>query len=146
MMKKLIRLIAVFALLTQVLCGCAEAPAGGDTTGNAADPTQTTGNLQTDPTGTTAMPTDPVDDGKQTYTVTVVDQNGNGVAKVAVQFCDESGTCQMPVKTNDQGVVTKSLAPQNYHVKLTLPEGYSCDTLEYDMAGITELRVSVTAD
>ncbi len=141
MMKRLIALAALLALL---LCACGTQTGDNSTTEPSGTTTAPTGTTA-DPTGTTAKPSDPVDDGKKTYTVTVVDQNNKPVAGVAVQFCDEKGSCQLPVKTNDQGVITKSLAPMVYHVKLTLPQGYSCDTLEYTLDGITELKVTVTA-
>lgn len=140
-MKHLLKVFALIAALTLVLCGCV-----------SPDPAQTgnptpSGSTAADPTGPseTTLPTetDPIDDGKKTYTVAVVDQNGNPVAGVSVQFCDENNTCQLPVKTNDDGVVSKTLPEMIYHVTLTLPEGYSCDTLEYYMEGVTELTVTV---
>ncbi len=139
-MKKILQLVALIAVAALLLCGCVD----------AADPGNTGTGTQSEPSGTqetTTAPTetDPVDDGKVAYTVTVVDQDGNPVKGVSVQFCDENSKCLMPVKTDEQGKVTKSLEPMVYHVTLTLPEGYSCDVLEYNLEDVTELTVTVTA-
>lgn len=143
-MKNILKLIALIMVLSLILCGCGE-PKPAE-----SQPTDPTGTTNTDPTGssdvTVPSVTDPVDDGKKTYTVTVVDQNGNPVTGVSVQFCDENNTCQLPVKTDADGVVSKNLPEMVYHVTLTLPEGYSCDTLEYYMEGTTELTVTVNAN
>lgn len=142
-MKKYLRMFALISVLALLLCGCGEQkPDGSD----GSQPTGTTNSQPADPTGTTEPSvTDPMDDGKKTYTVTVVDQDGSPVSGVSVQFCDENNTCQLPVKTNAEGVVSKTLPEMVYHVTLTLPEGYSCDTLEYYLEGTTELTVTVTA-
>lgn len=142
-MKKFMRIFALIAVMSLLLCGCGDSNPAET---NDPDPTGTTGS---EPVGSseTTVPTvtDPVDDGKKTYTVTILDQDGNPVAGVSVQFCDENNTCQLPVKTNDQGIVSKRLPEMVYHVTLTLPEGYSCDTLEYNLEGTTELTVTVNA-
>lgn len=142
-MKKFVRIFALIMALCLLLCACGEEKPvdTGDT-----KPSETRGSETTVLSGTsTPTETDPVDDGKKTYTVTILDQNGNPVAGVSVQFCDENNTCQLPVKTNDQGIVTKRLPEMVYHVTLTLPEGYTCDTLEYNLEGTTELTVTVNA-
>ncbi len=140
-MKTFIHILVLVAVLA-MLCGCVSSDPA-DTTDSAAPGESTT----TAPTGTTdATETKPLDDGKETYTVTVKDQNGNPVAGVSVQFCDENGSCQMPVKTDEDGIVTKRLTPMVYHITLTLPDGYTCDTLEYNLDGTTELAVVVTAN
>lgn len=142
-MKKFLRFFALIAAMSVLLCGCGDSnPA--ETSGK--DPTNSTASEPSGTTQTTAPTvTDPVDDGKKEYVVTVLDQEGNPVAGVSVQFCDENNTCQLPVKTNDQGIVSKRLPEMTYHVTLTLPEGYTCDTLEYTLEGITELTVTVNA-
>ncbi len=143
-MKKLICMIALVMLMALLLCACTDTTAGDN---SSSKPAETTSAPESTGSNDTTPPTDskPAEDGKKTYTVTVLDQNNNPVAGVSVQFCDENNKCQLPVKTNEQGVVSKSLEPMGYHVTLTLPEGYSCDTLEYNMDGATELTVTVTA-
>lgn len=83
---------------------------------------------------------------KMTYTVTVKDQNGDAVAGVAVQMCDDM-SCMLPVLTNENGVVTFTYEPGNYHVTIpTCPEGYTVDaTREFHFPeGSGELTVEIT--
>ena len=85
------------------------------------------------------------DDGKVTYTVTVVDANGAPVAGVAVQFCDDNG-CRMPVATNADGVVTLTDLESNFHVTIaSVPEGFAADATEYYFDGAFELTVTLNA-
>ena len=58
-----------------------------------------------------------------TYTVTVLDQNGDPVPGAAVGFCLESGC--VPVDCDENGVATYKAAPNNYHIKvIDAPEEY----------------------
>ena len=67
---------------------------------------------------------------KVTYTVTVVDQDGNPVAGVKVQMCDDSGLCLIPTATNDEGIATYKYQEGNFHVLLnTLVDGYTVDDM-----------------
>ena len=79
-----------------------------------------------------------------TYTVTVVDQNGAPVAGVHVQICD-GNLCQMPVPTNENGVVTCDLDVKDYSVKLLGLSGYTYEAEYHFAAGSTELTITVTA-
>lgn len=79
-----------------------------------------------------------------TYTVTVVDQNGAPVVGVPVQICD-GDLCQMPVPTNENGVVTCDLEVKNYSVKLLNLSGYTYEAEYHFAAGSTELTITVTA-
>ena len=105
--------------------------------------------------GTTAAPTleqtqpttqeTPVEDGKITYTVKVVDGSGNPMAGVAVQICKDS--C-LPGVTDASGVATFRVAEaEGYKVSfLTLPEGYTAEAEEfYFEAGATEMTLTLTA-
>lgn len=81
------------------------------------------------------------------YTITVVDQNGNGVPGVVVQLCDAE-SCKLPVSTDENGVAVCQCPESEYHVALnTIPEGYSSDVLEfYFDSGSRELTITITAD
>lgn len=88
----------------------------------------------------------PTDDGKVTYTVTVVDASGAPVAGVAVQFCDDNG-CRMPVATNAEGIVTLTDAESNFHVTLaSVPAGFAADATEYYFDGAYELTVTLVSE
>lgn len=61
-----------------------------------------------------------------TYTVTVVDQNGDAVPGVVASFCTDK-SCNM-AEGNADGIITFSGEPQAYHVQiLGVPDGYSFD-------------------
>lgn len=80
-----------------------------------------------------------------TYTVTVVDQNGDPVEGVLVQLCDDE-SCKLPMATDANGVASGEYPESNYHVTLnTIPDGYSSDVTEfYFDSGKTEMTVTVT--
>lgn len=64
----------------------------------------------------------PVED-KPSYTVTVVDQNGDPVPGASVGFCLETGC--VPVDTDDNGVATFHGAPNRYHIQVVdAPDEY----------------------
>ena len=133
-MKKLSGLIAFVCVLLSVLllaCAC---------TGEQAKEQETTETTGTNPvekptetpteTPTTENPDkpNPPDDGKVTYTVTVLGEDGKKLEGVSVQMCDDAG-CKLPTATNAEGVVTFRYAPSNYHVTiLSAPEGYIVDS------------------
>ena len=61
--------------------------------------------------------------GEATYTVTVVDQNGDPVPEAAVGFCVDTG-CR-PVEADENGVASLTAEPAAYHLKVVdAPEGY----------------------
>ena len=64
------------------------------------------------------------------YVIKVVDQDGNPVAGVKVQMCDDSGLCLIPTATNDEGIATYKYQEGNFHVLLnTLVDGYTVDDM-----------------
>ena len=75
---------------------------------------------------------DDANDGKITYTVIVVDEDGNPIAGAMVQVCDE-GNCFAPTTTNAEGVAEFRLEQTNeYKTKLlTNPEGYEAVDTDY---------------
>ena len=70
---------------------------------------------------------------KPTYTVTVLDQNGDPVAEAAVGFCLDTGC--VPVETDENGVAVFSGAPNRYHIRVVdAPD-------EYDYPDDTDLYI-----
>ena len=126
-MKNMKRLIAVMMVLTLALCfvACTEPQTPGTST------TQ----KPTDPQNNTSSSTQPTSSSKQedpdpTFVVTVVDQDGNPVANVAVQLCDES-MCYMYQMT-ESGAKVKILAADGYTFSedyTVFPEGQNTLTL-----------------
>ena len=90
-----------------------------------------------------------VADDKVTYSVTVLDQNGDPVVGAGVQLC-YNGVCLTPVNTNASGVAENSLKSGfEVSVLLTLPEEYSATPVSGDYhavipEGQTEITVTVT--
>lgn len=85
-------------------------------------------------------------DDKVTYTVKVVDEEGNAVANAMVQICSES--C-IPGKTDENGVATFEVDKAEYKASfITLPEGYDYTTEETDFyfdGEKTELTITLKA-
>ncbi len=143
-MKKLILILAALALVaTLTLTACDSGTP--DTDGTTA--AETTG--ENTPAGTTATTeattTTPAGPTKTTYKITVLDQNGAPVKGVEVQMCDDAG-CKLPNATGDDGSVSFSFSPSNYHVTLiTIPEGYTADTEEQHNfpEGSSELTITI---
>ena len=80
-----------------------------------------------------------------TYTVTVVDQNGDPVSNVILQFCDEEN-CKLPAATDENGIVTATYEASEYHITLTeLPEGYTSEESVFYFEESTELTIVLTA-
>lgn len=127
--KNLLAIVLTLAfLLTLAACNQTETPAG-----------------TTDTTGTTEGTTEPVDDGKVTYTVKVVDEGGNPVAQAAVQLCKDS--C-LPGMTNAEGVATfRVLEDAGYKVSfMVMPAGYEAEETEFYFAdGSYEMTIILKA-
>lgn len=87
-----------------------------------------------------------VDDGKVTYTVKVVDENGAPIVGAAVQLCKEA--C-IPSVTNAEGVATFELAEDEYKVSFVmLPAGYTYSGTEdtfYFESGSKEMTITLKA-
>ena len=98
----------------------------------------------TDTAAATEATTLPVDDGKVTYSVKVVDEGGNAIASAAVQLCKD--TC-LPGMTNAEGVATFRLVEDDYKVSfMTVPEGYNAEPGEFYFAdGSYELTITLKA-
>ncbi len=127
-LKKLlaVMLIAIFAL-GLVACGN---DANGDSEKN-------TGAESSQPTSEKESEKESADDGKVLYTVKVVDEAGNPVEKVMVQWCLES--C-FPAMTNAEGIATYSAVEGDYKVSLTS----NPDVVYHYENGATELTIVVT--
>ena len=135
-MKKLTTFVCLLLCVAAVLCGCG--PAAPSTT---KAPEATKAPVTTLAPETTAAPSTDV-----TYTATVVDQDGNPMAGVVIQFCDDANICKLPVTTNEEGKVTVTYAPANYHVSVTVvPEGYTAEADGYHFEeGKTDITVTLT--
>ena len=80
------------------------------------------------------------------YTIKVVDQDGNPVAGVKVQMCDDAGLCLIPTATNEEGIATYKYQEGNFHVLLnTLVDGYTVDDMSvyYYFTG-REVTITIT--
>ena len=87
----------------------------------------------------------PIDDGKVTYTVTVVDESNAPLEGVIIQFCDDAN-CKMPVVTDAEGKVTVEYDESNYHITVTEAEGYTFEA-QYDFEdGETDLTITLKAE
>lgn len=129
-----IKRVVVFVLtlcLMLSLCACTQGGADvKETTGNTTEAIQDT--------------TETVDDGKVTYSVTVVDEGGNPVVGAAVQICKDS--C-LPGMTNEEGVAKFNVVEDDYKVSfMAMPEGYEAEAEEfYFEDGSYELTITLKA-
>lgn len=130
-----IKRFVIFALtlcLALSLCACSEGAAdSGETSGSTAESTQETAEAT-------------VDDGKVTYTVTVIDEGGNPVVGAAVQICKDS--C-LPGMTGEEGVAKFNVLEDDYKVSfMAMPEGYEAEAEEfYFEDGSYELTIVLKA-
>lgn len=83
-------------------------------------------------------------DGKVTYTVTVVDESGKPVVGALVQLCLEA--C-IPSVTNAEGKATYTVEEADYKVSfVSMPAGYTSDVNEFHFAeGSYELTLTLKA-
>lgn len=81
------------------------------------------------------------------YTVTVVDGNGDPVSGVELQFCDEE-SCRLPVVTDEIGKVCENYIASVYHVTVNdVPDGYfATETVYYFGEGETEMTIVLSAE
>ncbi len=137
---KMMTAAALLLSLALSLCACG---------GEAAAPAETTAAAPVETTATPAPETTEavVDDGNETYTVTIQDEAGNPIAGAMVQLCQD--TCY-PGVANDQGVATFQVPAAEYKVSfLSLPAGYtySGDAQEfYFESGSTALTIVLKAE
>lgn len=62
------------------------------------------------------------------YVIRVVDRDGNAIAGVKVQMCDEAGSCRIPRTTDADGYASYPYEEGTFHAQLTeLPDGYTVD-------------------
>ena len=127
------RILAALLSMCLVLCLWA---CGGNNTANTESTGDTTENI--------GQNTDSQNDGKVTYTITVVDSEGNPMPGVMVQLCTD--LC-VPVLTDANGVASKVMPEADYKVSVTtMPEGYTVENNEfYFESGSTEMTITLTA-
>lgn len=139
-MKKFISVILLAAL---VLTFCACSSNDGGTSSDAADVSSSEVNsaVSAEANGETSGEEE-ISDGKVSYTVYVVDEDGNGIPNVPVQLCLTS--CY-PGKTDENGKAVFSLVEGDYHAQIMkMPEGYihSGEATEfYFESGKTEMTI-----
>ena len=132
MKKNVILAVLVAVLMMVTLCAC-----GGN------EPADTTTNTTTTTTAATTTTTTQPDDGKVTYTVKVVDAEGNPIANAMVQLCLEA--C-IPAPTNAEGVATWNLEEADYKVSFVVtPAGYAVEEAYYFEDGATDMTITLAA-
>lgn len=92
--------------------------------------------------GKNAAPTTEATEEAATYTVKVVDEDGNPVTGVTVQLCKDS--CLLG-QTDETGVAVYQTVADDYKVSIVItPAGYAADTAEYHFAeGEQELTITL---
>jgi len=135
-MNNMKRLLAVALALVMVLglCACGE---------KTPEPTVT----PTAEPETAAPTTLPVDEGKTTYIIHVVDANGAPIPNAMVQICLDA--CY-PGPTDETGTAKFSVLEADYKVSfLALPAGYTYSTEEqefYFEPGSFEMTITLVAE
>lgn len=137
--SKRILALLLAACLALGLCACGGSNEAPDTEA----PVVTTEAPETEAPETEAT----VAEGMAVYSVTVVDEGGNPVSGVIVQWCLE--TC-FPGVTDASGVATYTAAEADYHVQInSMPEGYTYSTEEQEFSyesGSTEMTIVLKAE
>lgn len=128
-MKSMSKIIALLLAVCLMLCAC----------GNAEAPETTAAPVET----TAAPAVETVDDGKVTYTITVVDESGAPISGAMVQICLDA--CY-PGMTDANGQAKFSVVEEDYKVSfLTMPAGYTCDEEAFYFDGEYELTITLKA-
>lgn len=140
-MKKTRMILAAVLALVMMLCLCACGEGQADPTTTAAPTT-----VPTTAAPTTVPPTTQ-NDGLVEYKITVLYPDGTPAAKVTVQLCLDD-LCQMPVKTDDNGVAIYRMPEmEGYKVKLTKKlDGYIHEDYIYYEAGAHEITIQLVAE
>ncbi len=115
-MKKIISIVLILTMVIGLLCGCGKE----------------------DPKPTTQNPTQPAE---KTYSVNCVDQNGDPVANVILQWVDEKNNQQLAVSDSDGKVsITGKVAMVSMNLT-SAPAGYTSTESVYQFEGKTELTI-----
>ncbi len=132
-------------VFTALLCACIVFLCAACSDPQPTKPSKVPSESQPAPSAT-AAPTEPQQDDKVTYTVAVRDEEGNGIANVAVQLCDSA--C-IPGFTGEDGTAVFRLPAGNYHASVTvMPDGYANsgeETEFYFEEGQTQLVIVLRA-
>lgn len=141
-MNRMKKILALALALCMMLCVCT---ACGDDSGNSSE-TPGSGTVESQPGG--EQNGDDVGGGEQndgtvTYTVTVVDEDGNPVAGALVQICKDA--C-IPGATDENGIAQFNVAEDAYKVSFVMmPEGYTAEEAEfYFDDGSREMTIVLT--
>lgn len=135
-------ILTVCMTLALVACGGGSNSSSGDASKSAAVSSGAASSAAASQSSSTSEET-PEDDGTVTYTVTVVDTEGNPIAGAMIQLCKDA--C-VPSKTDDNGVATWNLAEDEYKVSfLAAPEGYAVEEAYHFDAGSYELTITLEA-
>lgn len=82
-----------------------------------------------------------------TYTISVVDADGNPVEGVEVQMCSADGTCYLPVKTGANGLADFQKAEGEYYVTIpSCPAGYTIDSNKKHTFEGTSTEMTITLE
>ena len=143
--SRIIRLLCILAVVLLVVCSCDVNPnAGTDAETPSASieessESKTEKNEESSETeSTTTKPS------KVTYTVTVVDEEGNPLSNATVQLC-VGDLCKLPSPTNADGVATFEFDEAEYTVKVNLT-GYTGEAYYTFPEGSSELTVVLSAN
>lgn len=136
-MKKSLALMLALAMIL-ALCACGSTQNPGTT--GATEPNTTTQGTP-EPTN---KPTQPVDDGKITYTVTITDAEGKPLAGAVIQLCIDTNC--YPCVASGEGVATIDLEENDYKVSfIAVPSGYVAEEAYYFADGETSLTIALEA-
>ena len=113
--------------------------AGNENAGNENAGGENTGNGNTE------------SDGKITYTIYVVDNEGNAVVGAKLQMCDSNGCSPILKGTDEEGKVTASKTASDFKAQIrTLPAGYTeieaGDYHYFDANNTVTITVNKTAE
>ncbi len=133
-LKNILMLVLALCLVFS-LCACG----GNNETPNNTEETPAPSSTQEETQESTTA-----DDGKVTYTVTVVDEAGNPIVGALVQLCLEA--C-IPSVTNAEGKATYTVEEADYKVSfVSMPAGYTSDVNEFHFEeGSYELTLTLKA-
>ncbi len=144
-MKKLTAILTLLLVLSMVFClaACGDDTGSTEPESTTTEPSTTPSEPKTEPTEPSTEPTDPPVE--FTHTIKVVDENGNGVAGIYVQYCNDE-MCFVPVATDEDGVAGFVLNGEITKAQYNDMAGYTLvgDNVVYLEDGQTEVVFTVT--
>lgn len=141
-MKKLLAILLALVMVIGMFAACGGKTETEDKKDDDKTPVESS---EEESSAEESEPEASVDPNVRVYTVNVVDEEGNPMMGVMVQFCDENG-CS-PAFTDENGVVKYTALTEKTAKIADMPQGYEYATIqeEWDFTESNEVTIVLRA-